>query len=355
MNPRDPLNDIFKKLEHSESNDISSKEKVWAMLENKLEQPARKETKELSLSRKWLAAAAVILFAGVTYLFVKPTGKQTPIMVKTETVGKTDTPTEPSKTPQTIAQNDITKDQVEKIKEEKKKLNTPKDIIAYQEPSKAEAYYAAPSPAISPSANYALPSSASTGIEKNTETSGTQVEKKEERVMNNTKNLSLKREIASVSTSPSDNAKGNPISITEAYKNTVSASEEGIITSTKGIRKKSINNNDINTSSYSSLLTDSVSKSQENIYTRFFKICETCNASTKAPLYIINNKKYLQAQKVLEKLPSEKIKEISVINEQDAIKQYGSEAKNGAIIIKTKRLDRTLKRQLKQYLMKDSL
>lgn len=42
MNPRDPLNDIFKKLEHSESNDISSKEKVWAMLENKLEQPARK-------------------------------------------------------------------------------------------------------------------------------------------------------------------------------------------------------------------------------------------------------------------------------------------------------------------------
>lgn len=88
MNPRDPLNDIFKKLEHSESNDISSKEKVWAMLENKLEQPARKETKELSLSRKWLAAAAVILFAGVTYLFVKPTDKQTPIMVKTETVGK---------------------------------------------------------------------------------------------------------------------------------------------------------------------------------------------------------------------------------------------------------------------------
>jgi Ca-activated chloride channel family protein len=41
-------------------------------------------------------------------------------MVKTETVGKTDTPTEPSKTPQTIVQNDITKDQVEKIKRRKR-------------------------------------------------------------------------------------------------------------------------------------------------------------------------------------------------------------------------------------------
>ena len=45
----------------------------------------------------------------------------------------------------------------EKIKEEKKKLNAPKDIIAYQEPSKAEAYYAAPSLRPSPSASYAPP------------------------------------------------------------------------------------------------------------------------------------------------------------------------------------------------------
>lgn len=44
-----------------------------------------------------------------------------------------------------------------KIKEEKKKLNAPKDIIAYQEPAKAEAYYAAPSLGPSPSASYAPP------------------------------------------------------------------------------------------------------------------------------------------------------------------------------------------------------
>ena len=119
MNPRDPLNDIFKKLEHSESNDFLLKRRYglcWKINWNSL----LKRDKRVFLNRKWLAAAAVILFAGVTYLFVKPTDKQTPIMVKTETVGKTDTPTEPSKTPQTIAQNDITKDQVEKIKKRKR-------------------------------------------------------------------------------------------------------------------------------------------------------------------------------------------------------------------------------------------
>ena len=43
-------NDIFKKLDHSESNDLSSKEKVWAMLENKLEE--LKAAMEVSISLK---------------------------------------------------------------------------------------------------------------------------------------------------------------------------------------------------------------------------------------------------------------------------------------------------------------
>ena len=72
------------------------------MLENKLEQPARKETKEFSLNRKWLAAAAVILFAGVTYLFVKPTDKQPPVMAKTESVNVADSPVETSTPPQKL-------------------------------------------------------------------------------------------------------------------------------------------------------------------------------------------------------------------------------------------------------------
>ncbi|MDV4033353.1 hypothetical protein CMT49_14725 [Elizabethkingia anophelis] len=314
MNPRDPLNDIFKKLEHSESNDISSKEKVWAMLENKLEQPARKETKELSLSRKWLAAAAVILFAGVTYLFVKPTDKQTPIMVKTETVGKTDTPTEPSKTPQTIAQNDITKDQVEKIKEEKKKLNTPKDIIAYQEPSKAEAYYAAPSLETSPSVSYAPPPPANTGVGKNVEAPRIQDERRMARKLSNADGNIIKEVTL--------------VGFKAQKKQITAAKEDGVVLTAMGIKRSPVN-------------TD-----MNNVVIRGV----STPSQTNNPLYVMNgevvNNSYLKV------LSPNNIESINVLKGEKATALYGAKAANGVIVITTKDLSKRELRKIKRKVKK---
>ncbi|ATL44563.1 von Willebrand factor type A domain-containing protein [Elizabethkingia sp. HX WHF] len=326
MNPRDPLNDIFKKLDHSESNDLSSKEKVWAMLENKLEQPAKKETKEFSLNRKWLAAAAVILFAGVTYLFFKPTDKQPPIMVKTETVGKTDTPTGPSKTPQTIAQNDITKDQVEKIKKEKKKLNTPKDIIAYQEPAKAEAYYAAPSLGISPSASYAPPPPpVSTAAGKNIEAPRMQDEKRLSNA-NGANSMNLQGKVAGLAISSENNMKEVVVTgySARAYKKVTAETGVNTISPAMGIKRSPVNA-DIN-----------------NVVIRG----ASAPSQTNDPLYVMNgevvNNNYLKV------LSPNNIESINVLKGEKASALYGAKAVNGVIVITTKDLSKRELRKIKR-------
>ncbi|MCT3960536.1 von Willebrand factor type A domain-containing protein [Elizabethkingia anophelis] len=310
MNPRDPLNDIFKKLEHSESNDLSSKEKVWAMLENKLEQPARKETKEFSLNRKWLAAAAVILFAGVTYLFVKPTDKQTLIMAKTESVNIADSPVETPTPPQKIVQNDITKNQVEKIKEEKKKLNTPKDIIAYQEPSKAETYYASPSPAISPSANYTLSSPpANTGAAKNVEAPRMQDERRMARKLSNADG-SIIKEVTLVGF--------------KAQKKQVIVAKENTSLLAMGIKRSPVNT-DINNVVIRGVSTPS---------------------QTNETLYVMNgevvNNNYLKV------LSPNNIESINVLKGEKATALYGAKAANGVIVITTKDLSKRELRKIKR-------
>lgn len=308
MNPRDPLNDIFKKLDHSESNDLSSKEKVWAMLENKLEQPAKKETKEFSLNRKWLAAAAVILFAGVTYLFVKPTDKQTPIMAKTESVNVADSPVETPTPPQKIVQNDITTGQVEKIKEEKKKLNAPKDIIAYQEPAKAEAYYAAPSLGISPSASYAPPP-ANTGAGKNVEAPRIQDEKRMARKLSNADGNIIK-EVTLVGF--------------KAQKKQAIAQNEGIISPAMGIKRSPVN-------------TD-----MNNVVIRGV----STPSQTNEPLYVMNgevvNNNYLKA------LSPNNIESINVLKGEKATALYGAKAASGVIVITTKDLSKRELRKIKR-------
>ncbi|MDX8570928.1 von Willebrand factor type A domain-containing protein [Elizabethkingia sp. HX QKY] len=308
MNPRDPLNDIFKKLDHSESNDLSSKEKVWAMLENKLDQPAKKETKEFSLNRKWLAAAAVILFAGVTYLFVKPTDKQSPIMAKTESVNIADSPVETSTPSQKIVQNDITTGQVEKIKEEKKKLNAPKDIIAYQEPAKAEAYYAAPSLGISPSASYAPPP-ANTGAGKNVEAPRIQDEKRMARKLSNADGNIIK-EVTLVGF--------------KAQKKQAIAQNEGIISPALGIKRSPVN-------------TD-----MNNVVIRGV----STPSQTNEPLYVMNgevvNNNYLKA------LPPNNIESINVLKGEKATALYGTKAANGVIVITTKDLSKRELRKIKR-------
>lgn len=330
MNPRDPLNDIFKKLEHSESNDISSKEKVWAMLENKLEQPARKETKEFSLNRKWLAAAAaVILFAGVTYLFVKPTGKQTPIMAKTESVNVADSPVETPTPPQKIVQNDITKDQVDKIKEEKKKLNTPKDIIAYQEPAKTEAYYAAPSLGTSPSASYAPPPPpANTGAAKIVEAPRIQDERRETKRLSNadgTNSMNLQGKVAGLAISPENNMKEVVVTgySTKAYKR-ASVAEEGVVSSAMGIKRSPVNTDMNNT-----VIRGMSTPSQTNV-----------------PLYVMNgevvNNNYLKA------LSPNNIESINVLKGEKATALYGARAANGVIVITTKDLSKRELRKIKR-------
>ncbi|HFK5528115.1 TPA: von Willebrand factor type A domain-containing protein [Elizabethkingia anophelis] len=311
MNPRDPLNDIFKKLEHSESNDISSKEKVWAMLENKLEQPARKETKEFSLNRKWLAAAAaVILFAGVTYLFVKPTGKQTPIMAKTESVNVADSPVETSTPPQKIVQNDITTGQVEKIKEEKKKLNAPKDIIAYQEPAKTEAYYAAPSLGTSPSASYAPPPPpANTGVAKIVEAPRIQDERRMARKLSNADG-SIIKEVTLVGF--------------KAQKKQITVAKENTSLLAMGIKRSPVNT-DIN-----------------NVVIRG----ASTPSQTNETLYVMNgevvNNNYLKV------LSPNNIESINVLKGEKATALYGARAANGVIVITTKDLSKRELRKIKR-------
>ena len=311
MNPRDPLNDIFKKLDHSESNDLSSKEKVWAMLESKLDQPAKKETKEFSLNRKWLAAAAVILFAGITYLFVKPTDKQTPIMAKTESVSIADSPVKTPTPPQTIVQNDITTGQVEKIKEEKKKLNAPKDIIAYQEPAKAEAYYAAPSLGVSPSASYTPPPPpANTGAGKNIEAPRMQDERRMARKLSNADGNIIK-EVSLVGF--------------KAQKKQITvAKEEGVVVTAMGMKRSPVNT-DIN-----------------NVVIRGI----SAPSQTNEPLYVMNgevvNNNYLKA------LSPNNIESINILKGEKAAALYGAKAANGVIIITTKDLSKRELRKIKR-------
>ncbi|MCT4123207.1 vWA domain-containing protein [Elizabethkingia anophelis] len=310
MNPRDPLNDIFKKLEHSVSNDLSSKEKVWAMLENKLEQPARKETKEFSLNRKWLAAAAVILFAGVTYLFVKPTDKQPPVMAKTESVNVADSPVETSTPPQKIVQNDITTGQVEKIKEEKKKLNAPKDIIAYQEPAKTEAYYAAPSLGTSPSASYAPPPPpANTGVAKIVEAPRIQDERRMARKLSNADG-SIIKEVTLVGF--------------KAQKKQITVAKENTSLLAMGIKRSPVNT-DMNNTVIRGLSTPS---------------------QTNVPLYVMNgevvNNNYLKV------LSPNNIESINVLKGEKATALYGARAANGVIVITTKDLSKRELRKIKR-------
>ncbi|MCL1690906.1 hypothetical protein CMU59_05850 [Elizabethkingia anophelis] len=310
MNPRDPLNDIFKKLEHSVSNDISSKEKVWAMLENKLEQPARKETKEFSLNRKWLAAAAVILFAGVTYLFVKPTDKQPPVMAKTESVNVADSPVETSTPPQKIVQNDITTGQVEKIKEEKKKLNAPKDIIAYQEPAKTEAYYAAPSLGTSPSASYAPPPPpANTGVAKIVEAPRIQDERRMARKLSNADG-SIIKEVTLVGF--------------KAQKKQITVAKENTSLLAMGIKRSPVNT-DIN-----------------NVVIRG----ASTPSQTNETLYVMNgevvNNNYLKV------LSPNNIESINVLKGEKATALYGARAANGVIVITIKDLSKRELRKIKR-------
>ncbi|HFK5507775.1 von Willebrand factor type A domain-containing protein [Elizabethkingia anophelis] len=310
MNPRDPLNDIFKKLEHSVSNDISSKEKVWAMLENKLEQPARKETKEFSLNRKWLAAAAVILFAGVTYLFVKPTDKQPPVMAKTESVNVADSPVETSTPPQKIVQNDITTGQVEKIKEEKKKLNAPKDIIAYQEPAKTEAYYAVPSLGTSPSASYAPPPPpANTGVAKIVEAPRIQDERRMARKLSNADG-SIIKEVTLVGF--------------KAQKKQITVAKENTSLLAMGIKRSPVNT-DIN-----------------NVVIRG----ASTPSQTNETLYVMNgevvNNNYLKV------LSPNNIESINVLKGEKATALYGARAANGVIVITTKDLSKRELRKIKR-------
>ncbi|WP_407499897.1 vWA domain-containing protein [Elizabethkingia anophelis] len=310
MNPRDPLNDIFKKLEHSESNDISSKEKVWAMLENNLEQPARKETKEFSLNRKWLAAAAVILFAGVTYLFVKPTDKQPPVMAKTESVNVANSPVETSTPPQKIVQNDITTGQVEKIKEEKKKLNAPKDIIAYQEPAKTEAYYAAPSLGTSPSASYAPPPPpANTGVAKIVEAPRIQDERRMARKLSNADG-SIIKEVTLVGF--------------KAQKKQITVAKENTSLLAMGIKRSPVNT-DIN-----------------NVVIRG----ASTPSQTNETLYVMNgevvNNNYLKV------LSPNNIESINVLKGEKATALYGARAANGVIVITTKDLSKRELRKIKR-------
>lgn len=310
MNPRDPLNDIFKKLDHSESNDLSSKEKIWAMLENKLDQPAKKETKEFSLNRKWLAAAAVILFAGVTYLFVKPTDKQTPIMAKTESVNVADSPVETPIPPQKIVQNDITTSQVEKIKEEKKKLNAPKDIIAYQEPAKVETYYAAPSLGISPSASYAPPPPASTVAGKNVEAPRMQDERRMARKLSNADGNIIKEVTL--------------IGFKAQKKQITVAREETVVSPAMGIKRSSVN-------------TD-----MNNVVIRGV----STPSQTNETLYVMNgevvNNNYLKA------LSPNNIESINVLKGEKATALYGTKAANGVIVITTKDLSKRELRKIKR-------
>ncbi|KUY15848.1 hypothetical protein BAZ12_07815 [Elizabethkingia miricola] len=330
MNPRDPLNDIFKKLDHSESNDLSSKEKVWAMLENKLEQPAKKETKEFTLNRKWLAAAAVILFAGVTYLFVKPTDKQTPIMAKTESVNVADSPVETPTPPQKIVQNDITTGQVEKIKEEKKKLNAPKDIIAYQEPAKAEAYYAAPSLGISPSASYAPPPPpASTVAGKSVEAPRMQDEKRETKRLSNAdgaNNMNLQGKVAGLTISPENSMKEVVITGYSARAHKKVTAETGVntISPAMGIKRSPVN-------------TD-----MNNVVIRGV----STPSQTNEPLYVMNgevvNNNYLKV------LSPNNIESINVLKGEKATALYGTKATNGVIVITTKDLSKRELRKIKR-------
>jgi len=330
MNPRDPLNDIFKKLDHSESNDLSSKEKVWAMLENKLEQPAKKETKEFSFNRKWLAAAAVILFAGITYLFVKPTDKQTPIMAKTESVNIADSPVETPTPPQKIVQNDITTGQVEKIKEEKKKLNAPKDIIAYQEPAKAEAYYTAPSLGISPSASYAPPPpSASTVAGKNVEAPRMQDEKRDTKRLSNAdgaNNMNLQGKVAGLTISPENSMKEVVITgySARAYKKVTAETGINTISPAMGIKRSPVN-------------TD-----MNNVVIRGV----STPSQTNEPLYVMNgevvNNNYLKV------LSPNNIESINVLKGEKATALYGTKAANGVIVITTKDLSKRELRKIKR-------
>ncbi|OPB92103.1 hypothetical protein BAS06_02495 [Elizabethkingia miricola] len=326
MNPRDPLNDIFKKLDHSESNDLSSKEKVWAMLENKLEQPAKKETKEFSFNRKWLAAAAVIMLAGVTYLFVKPTDKQTPIMAKTESVNVADSPVETPTPPQKIVQNDITTGQVEKIKEEKKKLNAPKDIIAYQEAYKPVIQDISPSPTISPSTGYTPPPPpANTGAGKNVEVPRMRDERRETKRLSNadgTNSINLQGKVAGLAISSENNMKEVTLVGFKAQKKQAIAQNEGTISSAMGIKGSPGNMN--------------------NVIIRGASI----PSQTYEPLYVMNgevvNNNYLKV------LSPNNIESINVLKGKKATALYGSKAANGVIVIATKDLSKRELRKIKR-------
>ncbi|MHC6198189.1 vWA domain-containing protein [Elizabethkingia miricola] len=328
MNPRDPLNDIFKKLDHSESNDLSSKEKVWAMLENKLEQPAKKETKEFSFNRKWLAAAAVIMLAGVTYLFVKPTDKQTPIMAKTESVNVADSSVETPTPPQKIVQNDITTGQVEKIKEEKKKLNAPKDIIAYQEAYKPVIQDISPSPAISPSTGYTPPPPpATTGAGKNVELPRMRDERRETKRLSNadgTNSMNLQGKVAGLAISSENNMKEVVITgySARAYKKVAAETGVNTISSAMGIKGSPGNMNNV-------IIRGVSTPSQTN-----------------NPLYVMNgevvNNSYLKV------LSPNNIESINVLKGEKATALYGSKAANGVIVITTKDLSKRELRKIKR-------
>ncbi|NAW52266.1 hypothetical protein GNY06_13065 [Elizabethkingia argentiflava] len=78
MNPKDPLNDIFKQLENCISTDLSSKEKVWTLLEDELS-----HSRKLSLMRNLIIAILVTLLAIGTYVLFKTNEKNALATVKT--------------------------------------------------------------------------------------------------------------------------------------------------------------------------------------------------------------------------------------------------------------------------------
>ncbi|MDE5492191.1 TonB-dependent receptor [Elizabethkingia meningoseptica] len=344
MNPRDPLNDIFKKLEHSESNDLSAKEKVWARLEKQLDQPEKKQPKEFSLNKTWLAAAAIVLVAGVSYLFFKPAEQTAPIVAQQSVMEKPEPNTQASEIPQTIAQNNITKGQVDKIKEEKKNLSVTKETIAYQDAKDLRKEGTPPSSAPQPatagalSSQYTAPMTMSAPIVKNynKETLAPSYDSADntKAEIASKKSVSSLNETAAISSMPTEDSFSLTRKDTELRSRSVS---KRVVASVLPDSNLTINN-DI------------------GMKNSLMQIRGSGKSNPVEPfVWDINGMVLRNDNPFMKSFDSNKIESIQVIKGTTAIEKYGSIGKNGVILVKTKKLSRKEKKELKIQALNDSI
>lgn len=339
MNPKDPLNDIFQKLGDSSSTDLSAKDRIWARLEEKLDQqqPLKIEPKT-SFPWKWVAAAMVILSAGgiFYYNYDNSTAKisKEQIVALEEKAPEISSAEKESSLPFTAL-----KDQDSKLADQKQEIINPQKTIAYQVPEptykvvQERSYNTASSYAPIEATPLAAPIAAPAPVAK-------------EEPVNIPAPTAMRKSI-STETASADRVSDEKLK----EVSTTTDKSAGYVASTKKAPTNVYNSLEGRVSGVT--ITDTGKTEDPAIaFTRIRGV-----ASQQSPQALIVVDSFVFQNYDINSLPisSDKIESVTVIKGAQATALYGAAAQNGAIVIKTKNLKRTDRKALKSAYMQQQL